>query len=330
MSIRINRFFIGGVKIKNFIIDGHIDTVLNMFDSNYNFTSYNPDFHVDLPRLKKMKIGIEIFAVYVEEKYKPYYAVERTIQLIDKFYQLLDSSNEIEIIKDYEDINRLSNSNKIGAILAIEGGDGVFDLSALRTFYKLGVRLITLTWNNRNHIADGVSESQTGGGLTKYGKNMVREMNKIGMIVDVSHISPGGFWDTIKICNKCPVASHSNAKTICNVPRNLADEQIIALAEKDGIIGINFCPSFLNKSGNADIKDVIKHINYIKGLVGIDYIGLGTDFDGIKNTPTGLNDISDIFKLKKELKKNGFSAKDIAKLFQKNWLRIFKEVIGGS
>ncbi len=319
-----------GIKIKNFIIDGHIDTVLNLEKDNYDFSTYNPSFHVDLPRLKKAGVGIEIFALYVEEKFKPHFAVERTIQLIDRFYQIFAKNNEMLLIKNYQDINKVRDNNKIGAILAIEGGEGIFDLCALRTFYRLGVRLITLTWNNRNHIADGVNEAGTGGGLTNYGKKLVKKMNEIGMIVDLSHISPTGFWDVINICKQSPVASHSNARAICDVPRNLSDKQIIALAKKRSIIGINFCPDFLNKSGKAEIKDVIKHINYIKNLVGIEYIGLGTDYDGIINTPSGLEDISYLPVLAEELLTNGFSKTEIKMIFQENWLRIFREVMGES
>ncbi len=325
----MNRFFIGVRKINKYIVDGHCDTVLNMRDSSYNFLKLNPSFHLDLPRLKKSDIGIQVFALYIEEKFKPHFAVQRTIQLIDKFYEMLKSSKELQIIRDYEDIEDISESNKIGALLAIEGADGVFDLSALRNFYRLGVRLITLTWNYRNHIADGVSESETGGGLTKYGRKMVKEMNRMGMIVDISHISACGFWDTLKICQNNIVASHSNSKSVCDVARNLTDKQIEAIAKKNGVIGINFCPYFLNKSDEADIKDIIKHINYIKRLVGIDYIGIGSDFDGIKKTPVDLNDITELKNLKQQLKKNGFSEQEIDKIMYKNWLRVFKEVLGG-
>jgi len=325
----MNRFFIGVRGINKYIIDGHCDTVLNMRDSKYNFKELNPSFHIDLPRLKKSGIGIQVFALYVEEKFKPYFAVERTIQLIDNFYKIINCTKEMKVILNYDDTKEISKSNKIGAILAIEGADGVFDLSALRIFYRLGVRLITLTWNNRNHIADGISESETGGGLTKYGKSLVKEMNRMGMIVDISHIAAAGFWDTVKICENNIVASHSNSKNITDVDRNLTDKQIKALAEKNGIIAINFCPYFLNNSGEAEIKDIIRHINYIKKLVGIDYVGLGSDFDGIKNTPVGLKDVTDLVKLRQELQKNGFSSTEIDKIFQKNWLRIFKEVLGG-
>jgi len=313
--------------MKDYIIDGHADTILNFFNKeNYVFDKINPDSHIDLPRLKEADIAIETFALCVEDEYIKKSPIKRTIQLMDRLIYLNNKYNELVLIKSYKDIDEILNKNKIGAIMAIEGAYGVFDLSALRIFYQLGLRLITLTWNYSNHLATGIGEDKGNKGITEMGKSFIAEMNRLGIIIDVSHISPGSFWDVIKYSKKPIVASHSNVKNICNHPRNLNDDQIIAIANSGGIIGINFYPKFLSNSTRADIFDIIKHINYIKELVGIEYIGFGTDYDGIDYTPEGMEDISSMKNLKKILLENNFKMSEINKLFHGNWLRVFKEV----
>lgn len=316
--------------MKKFTVDGHIDTLSNFFhQEDYIFSEKNPNFHVDLPRLKKGEIGLQIFAVFVETKNSTELGLKKTIIMIDKFYQMLKKIDELELVTNYRSIEEVTNNNKIGALLAIEGGNSIFDLSALRIFYHLGVRLITLTWNNNNQLATGINnlKSKSKQGLTELGKKITVEMNRLGMVIDVSHLSPESFWDVIKYSNQPVVASHSNVQSICDHSRNLNDKQIKALAKKDGLIGINFFPVFLNNSGQATINDIIKHINYIKELVGIKYIGLGTDYDGINNTPEGLNDIGKLPKLKQALKDSGYNQSEIQAIFQNNWLNLLREIM---
>lgn len=311
-----------------FSIIGHVDTLLNYYkDQDYDFNKINKNFQVDLPRLKKGNVGVVIFAIFVDSKYKPYFALERTIQLIDKFYDTIESTKEIDLAKNYSEINYLNSENKIAAILGLEGAEGIFDLSALRMFYRLGLRIVSLTWNQRNQFADGIGEYGANGGLTHSGKELIKEMNSLGIIVDLSHLAPKSFWDIIEITESPVVATHSNVKTICNHPRNLSDEQIKAIAESGGLVGINFCPEFIKDKGITEIKDIIKHINYIRELVGIEHIGLGTDYDGISNTPNGLEDVSKIPKLVEALFNEGYNTSDIKKILQANWLRLFKEVL---
>ena len=307
------------------IVDGHCDLLLNYLrDENYMFEE-NTKFHIDLPKLKKANIALEVFAACPAIKGDK--AFKKTIKLIDKFYNLLENNNEVKLAKNYSDIKNIINENKIAAILAVEGADGIFDLSALRIFYKLGVRLITLTWNYSNHIADGIDEIEAGGGVTTFGKKFIKEMNNLGMIIDTSHLSTKSFWDVIKYSDEPVVASHSNAKGVYEHPRNLNDEQIKAIAEVNGIIGINFCPEFIKNKQSVKIKDLVEHIIYIKELVGIDYIALGTDYDGISKTPENLENISKINFLVDKLKKVGFNKNEINKFTNKNWLRLYKEIL---
>ena len=312
--------------MKNFFVDGHNDALLNFYcGDNYNFFKNNKEYHVDLPALKKGNIGVEVFAVCTA--HTEFNSLKRTLQMIDMFWQLIEANKDMEIIQGYKDIKKIRKKDKVAGMLAIEGAEAVFDLSALRNFYRLGVRIITLAWNKRNQLAEGIGELKADGGVTELGKKVIEEMNRLGMVIDVSHLTPSSFWDVIKYTDKPVVASHSNVKKICDHPRNLNDEQIIALAENGGLIGINFCPIFLNNEGSADITDIINHINYIKELVGIEYIGLGTDYDGFSQPPTGLERISKLPLLKEKLKETNFTREEINKILRDNWLNLLKKVL---
>ncbi len=305
---------------------GHTDTLLNFFKSNqYSFQKENKSFQIDLPRLKKGMVSIQVFAIYVEEENKPDLALKRTIQIIDRFYQLLEQTEQLELIREYADVERVLSQGKIGAILSIEGAEAVFDLSALRILHRLGVRMIQLTWNQRNQLADGIGELAANGGVTLLGREVIKEMNKLDIIIDVSHLAPTSFWDVIKFSEKPAIASHSNCYTICPHPRNLTDQQIIALAEKGGHVGINFAPFLLNKNGKTEINDVINHIDYIRGLVGKRHISLGTDYDGISSTPSGLEDVGKLPNLNRALTQKGYSHQDIEDVFINNWLNFLKK-----
>jgi membrane dipeptidase len=195
--------------------------------------------------------------------------------------------------------------------------------------YKLGVRLLTLTWNQRNQIADGAGESRTGSGLTEFGLKVIGEMNNLGMLIDVSHLSETGFWDVIKRSNAPIVASHSNCYALCPHLRNLKDEQIKAIADKGGVIGITFVPNFLTQEKRkTTVEDVAKHIDYLVEKAGVDYVGLGSDFDGTGGLPLGLEGVDKIPNITEELLNQGYKEKDIKKILGENFLRVFKEVVG--
>jgi len=317
----------GGIYVSSSAII-HTDTLLNKYkNKNYNFNNLNKDFHIDLPRLKEAEVKLIVFAIYAEENYQPNGdGLKKTIQMIDDFYNIFENCEELVLAKNYEDIIKINNEDKIAAILAVEGAKSLYSLSALRVFNRLGIRLITLTWNHRNQIGDGIGVDSKCG-LTSFGKEFVKEMHSLNMIVDVSHLNERGFWDVLEISEAPIIASHSNVKNLCNHPRNLNDKQIKAIAKINGIIGINFCPLFLNTQEKADINDVFKHIDYIKKLVGIDYVGLGTDFDGISETPKGLADIRKLGNLKNILFENGYNEQEVEKIFYKNIYRVFKNIL---
>lgn len=309
------------------IVDAHCDTITKIMENGSNL--YKNDYHVDIERLKKNKKFVQFFAAFIDKSQYHSQTLKRAIDIIDAFYQQIQTYKQhIMLCCNYNDVKESFKNKKIAAMLSIEGGEALQgELSSLRIFYKLGVRSICLTWNYRNEIADGVDESQTKGGLTLFGKKVVKEMNSLGMLIDLSHISEKGFWNVIDLTKKPVIVSHSNAKKICSHSRNLNDKQIMAIKSNGGVIGINLCPDFLSNSGDADLKDIIKHIEYIASLVGFDHIGLGADLDGIDSLPKNINGVEDIYKITNELLKLNYSNEDVEKFLGNNFLRVIKEVL---
>ena len=226
--------------------------------------------HVDIPRLQKGGVNLQFFAAYIEPQFKPDRSLKRALQIFDVFYrELAENRDTLSLVLSSADLESARRENKIGALLSIEGGEALEgDLGVLRMLHKLGVRAIGLTWNERNQIAEGVGECRSGGGLTDFGVSAVQEMNRLGIIVDVSHLSEPGFWDVIKVSDKPIIASHSNAKAVCNHVRNLNDDQIKALAKNGGVMGLNMCDEFLHSEGVAVIDHVVDHIEHVFSLVG--------------------------------------------------------------
>ena len=258
--------------------------------------------------------------------------VGRSGQLLDKYLQEVkklhaDGIDVLQVLTKEDAADVLNH--KAATLLAIEEG-GAIDgsLEALRCLYALGVRAMTLTWSNRNDIADGVNEESSGGGLTVFGRQVVAEMNKLGMLVDVSHIAPAGFWDVIETSNKPIIATHSNAKALCPHPRNLDDKQILAIKENDGLIGVTFAGQFLEHDYNdACIESIYRHIDYMLNLMGNDdHIGFGSDFDGISHPPYNLHGVQDYSAVYEYLSKK-YSASTVEKITHKNVLNLLQKVL---
>ena len=319
------------IKQEAIVVDGHCDTILDIINKKRGLCEKSRIGHLDIPRMIEGGVNVQFFAAFIEEAFKPNSSLKRTLQLIDCIYQQIEKNKEeISIATNYEQIKNAIDSGKIAAIISIEGGEALEgDLGVLRMLYKLGVRLLTLTWNQRNQIADGAGESRTGSRLTEFGDKVVKEMNKIGMLIDVSHLSESSFWDVVSKSKGPIVASHSNCYTLCPHNRNLKDEQIKAIANKNGLIGVAYVNNFLSQEKRkTTIKDVVRHIEYLVNLVGFDHIGLGSDFDGTKKLPLGLDGADKVPNIIEELLNQGHKRKDIKKILGENWLRVFKEVVG--
>ena len=313
------------------VIDGHCDTILEIANKKINFGKRNTKGHLDIPRLQEGGVNVQVFAIFIEDIYKPDRALKRTLQLYDIFYQeLMNNQNHISLITHCYQIEKAKKAGKIGVILAIEGGEAMEgDLGILRVLHKLGIRLITLTWNQRNQIADGVGEARTNSGLTEFGVKVVEEMNKLGILIDISHLSETGFWDVIKHSKNAIVASHSNCFSLCPFRRNLKDDQIKALSDKGGVIGVTYVPDFLTQDKRkADIEDVLNHIDYLIKIGGINCVGLGSDFDGTRALPINLDGADKIPNITSGLIRRGYKENEILKILGGNFLRVFKEIIG--
>lgn len=309
------------------IVDTHCDTLLSLMRGR-PLGERRDEGHIDLPRLREGGVGVQFFACYIEPQFKPDRGLKRVLQQIDAFYQAVEANrDQIEVALTVADIERIRAAGKVAAVLAIEGGEAIDgDLAALRMLHRLGVRSFGLVWNQRNLLADGIGERRTHGGLTTLGVEAVREMNRLGMVVDVSHLNDEGFWDVIETSTSPIMASHSNSRAICDHPRNLTDDQIRALAKNGGVMGMNFCPAFVRSEGPVTVDHLIDHIDHIVDLVGFDHVGLGSDFDGINDVPQGLEDVSRLPNLTRRLVERGYSEENIRKILGGNHLRVLKAV----
>lgn len=288
------------------ICDMHCDTATKIYDNNIN---------LDLSILAQT----QFFAVFIAPQYYKN-PKKRCFDVINYMYnQIYKNSNYITLCKNLSDINKANNSDKVSALLSIEGGETIKELDDLEMFYNLGVRMLTLTWNFDNHIA-GANGSNFG--LSSFGKSVIKKMNELGMIVDLSHASTKTFFDVLEITNKPIVFSHSNSYTLCQHPRNITDDQFMALKQNKGCIGINFYPDFLTNSKKADISDIVLHIEYFLSLGGEDNISIGSDFDGTDYMATGVNSQKDIYKIFNMLSQKGISDEVIKKIAYKNIYRV--------
>ena len=314
-----------------FICDSHCDTLTELY--NKNASLYENEQHFDIKRQIALGGGLQFCAIYVPtEVFRYQGGLRYTLCLLDKYNQEIKKLHENGIdvlqVRTAEDAGNVLK-HKAATLLAIEEG-GAIDgsLEALRCLYELGVRAMTLTWSNRNDIADGINEEATGSGLTLFGKQVVAEMNRLGMLVDVSHISTAGFWSVIETSTKPIIATHSNAKSLCSHPRNLNDEQIKALAQNGGLAGITFAGQFLEEDWrNACIESVYKHIDYMLNLIGNDdHIGFGSDFDGISHPPYNIQGVQDYKPLIEYLSKY-YSDETINKITHQNVINLLQKVL---
>lgn len=321
------------------IIDAHCDTLLRVVgrwlfeaEQEYDFYSRNPRGHIDLPRLREGGVTCQVMALYIEPQYKPTRAARRTLELLDAFYGIADEAKGFTLATSARDIEAAKEQGNTVGLLSIEGGEAIEgSLGLLRTYYKLGVRAMGLTWNERNDIADGVGEKSARSGLTDFGIQVVKEMERLGMLVDVSHLSESSFWGVDAVAEKPYIASHSNARALASHPRNLTDKQIEALAKKGGVIGVVFAPGFVDDDpSRVSLKRLCDHIDHIKRVAGIDHVGLGSDFDGFgvgKDRPQVMKDASELHLLTQELLDRGYSEEEVKKVLGGNWLRLYRELL---
>jgi membrane dipeptidase len=314
------------------IIDTHCDTLLALVSGRRRLDERSDQGHIDIPRLRAGGVTCQVFAIYIEPQYKPDRGAKRTLQVLDAFYRELVTPGLVVLATTAEDIRAAKRAGQVAALLSIEGGEAIEgDLGVLRMFYRLGVRAMGLTWNQRNDLADGVGEPDGKGGLSRLGVSVVQEMNRLGMLVDVSHLNQACFWSVVEHTRSPIIASHSNAHALCPHRRNLTDAQLRAVGRLGGVVGVVYAPSFVEESGLASLGRLVDHIDHIAGVAGIDHVGLGSDFDGYGVPPGAtpvMRDPTELPLLTAELLRRGYTEEQVLKVLGGNFLRVIAEVVG--
>lgn len=309
------------------IIDMHCDTIKKAYEQKKNLEDENLQFN--LKEVKNNFPYIQILSTFidVDEQNKGF---EIATKIIDNFYNNIYDEEKMYLIKNKQDLESPELDKKLGIILSIENGAAISgNIENIELLYKKGIKIMSIVWNEENDLAAGVYTSNDTG-LTNLGKKYVKKLIERNILIDISHASNKTFWDTVKITKENPiVATHSCVKEICNHPRNLDNMQIKQIAKSGGVIGITYVNEFLDKSRVASSKDVVNHIDYIANLVGIDYIALGSDFDGVHDyqKPLDIKSVRDVQNIIKELEKRGYSKDDIEKISYKNVIKLMKKSI---
>ena len=307
-------------------IDGHCDTLTSSYDDKGSIQDRKYCFNITDAKgilCQNERIpAIQFMATFIDPKFEN--GFQRAIDVID--YYLKNKKDEV-LIKNKLDVYNVLNDKSVGIFLTIENGKAIENkIENVDTLYDKGVRLMSVNWNEDNLLGTGALTTKKTG-LTELGKQYVKKLEEKNIIIDISHSSERTFWDVINNTNKTVVATHSCCYNMCNHPRNLKDDQIKAIASRNGIIGICLCSSFLRENGSANVNDIVRHIDYIIHLVGEDYAGLGTDFDGV----TKAHQLSDIHRLNEigilvqHLKTNGYKQETINKIMGENWLRVLEK-----
>lgn len=359
---------------KALIVDGHNDIPSPMLDEDFDLGTnsigkYHQDgdpFHSDLNRLKQSGITAEFFSIYVAESYATNGgSARRALDLIDATYREVEKyPNQLMSCTTASDIQRAKKQNKLCVLMGIEGGHAIEDsLYALRDFYRLGVRYMTLTHSNTNNWADACCSAAKNGGLSDFGKEVVKEMNRLGMLVDISHVSDDTMNDVLDTSTAPVFFTHSSARKLSDHKRNVPDGMLKRVAKNGGVVMINFYPLFLDqryldesKSRDQRLKPqidalreqhndkairelyaanpiyvpsytkIVDHIDHIKQVAGIDFVGIGSDFDGIPLLPEGMSGAEDVALITYEMLRRGYSEKDILKVLGGNFMRAFEQV----
>ena len=294
-----------------------------------------------VPNWRAGGVDVVVTTLYTEPEHKPDRALRRASTMLGAALNDLDETYEVTLCRTRAEVDGAAGRGKIAFILAMEGGEPIQDgVESLRVFHALGVRVLGLTWNQRNLLAEGVGEERAGGGLTELGREMVAEANRLGVLLDASHLSVKSFWDVLQASEAPLIASHSNAKALCAHRRNLDDEQLRALVAKGGVVGVNGVAAFISDDPkHADLEGALDHIDYIANLVGVEHVALGPDFvDYLRLDrtpgeeeiayPVGFENITAMPNMTLGLLRRGYSEDAILGILGGNFLRVFERVVG--
>ena len=360
----------GDIHRKAIVVDGHNDVATWIVDFGFDLGMNGSDpakrraelywiigwllprpsgdrlrTHTDLRRLKAGGVDAQFFSIFAHPRFAkaPGGTKRRAFGMIDALEeQVRRHRDELELAVLVEDVRRISRKGKISVLMGLEGGHAIEDdLGNLAEFRDRGVRYMTLTWANTNGWADSSNDTARHGGLTEFGRQVVREMNRLGMVVDVSHSSDETFWDTVKVTRAPLMASHSSARALVNNPRNMSDDMLKAVAEGGGVVMVNFGGPFIDARkasrwrvisdavlhwgpSPVSIDLLLDHIDHIVRVAGVEHVGLGSDFDGTLFLPHEIGDVSGFPRVTSGLLDRGYSESDIEKILGENALRVLE------
>ncbi len=346
------------------IFDGHNDVLLNLHlverGSGRSFFVESEKGHLDLPRMRRGGFGGGFFAVFVPAESGPTalkesdmvitpngyefplapaisyeYALQTTLAITASLFQLeTEAEGAVKVVRTADELQTCLHSGVLASILHFEGAEAIDpNFNTLEVFYQAGLRSLGIVWSRPNIFGHGVPfkfphSPDTGPGLTDLGKDLVRACNRLGIMIDLSHITEQGFWDVAKLSDKPLVATHSNVHALCPCPRNLTDKQLDAIKASDGMVGLNFAVSFLRPDGhnNADtpIDLMVQHIDYLVENLGIEHVGFGSDFDGA-TVPQAIHDVTGLPKLMQALREHGYDDAALRKLAYENWVSVLRK-----
>ncbi len=312
-----------------FIVDAHEDIAfhINYFERDF----INPEIPcmITLPGLNQAGIRLVFNTIFVHPKHRPDQTVEKAKAQVQVYDDIFDKNgNNVARILNNHDLDQLMSNKKIGFLTLMEGADPIEEINDLKFYFDKGIRILGPAWNNKNKYASG---HETDSALSDEGKKLIQEMNNLGITLDLSHLNEKCFWDTIKITNLIPIATHSNARTLTNHPRNLYDDQLLAISERGGVTGIVFYNTFLKTGKNTPtLEDIFKHTDYIINLCGEDHVGIGTDLDGgkIEEFPQEIRQISSLPVVAQYFLEKGYTEERVKKIMGSNFLRVLKSNLG--
>ncbi|HEY3535516.1 MAG TPA: dipeptidase [Pedococcus sp.] len=357
------------------VIDGHNDLLWEArqrvgYDFDRLDVAGDCPTHTDLPRLRRGGVGGQFWSVFVPASLTGDDAVSATLEQVDAGHQLVARyAGELAFARSPEEVERAWEAGRIASMLGAEGGHSInSSLAALRMLHVLGVRYLTLTHNSNVPWADSATDEPAVGGLTRFGVEVVREMNRIGMLVDLSHVSPDTMRDALAATEVPVIFSHSSARAVCDSPRNVPDDVLETLRANQGVCMVTFVPMFVNPDAaawraeltaaaaaqgitpadaeeystftddwrgrnptpKATLEDVVRHVEHVREVAGVDHVGLGGDYDGTSTLPEGLEDVSGYPRLLTALADRGWSDADLGKLTSGNVLRVWSDAETGA
>jgi len=351
------------LHMRAIVVDTHADTTQRIADDHLDIGKPQPELHLDLPKMKAGGLDAEFFSIWVDpKKVKPEGFHKDALRQLDAVHDMIrKNAKVIAWAKTAADVRENAKRGLLSALFGVEGGHMLLpgtpdeQIARLRKFYELGARYMTLTWSNSNPIGGSSGDEGDIQGLTDFGRRVVDEMQRLGMMIDISHVSDPTFWDVIRYVRKPVIASHSSARSLCNVPRNMTDAMLRAVGKNGGAVCVNFYPGFLDidytnairpihakyknlpvleaerrereeakKLPRPGVARLVDHIDHIAKVAGVEHVCLGSDYDGIEVAPLGVENVAQLPAITVELRKRGYSPADVEKILGGNTLRVLE------